>query len=173
VIKSLLSALCGLMLLGACAKHNIEHQSFVPVDTFSGRLLVMATTKRFQVDIDWQGDEQKGALRLTHASSGRIVDVLWEHETMFWRDNKHVGWRPLTEKELEEKGVLLPPWVLARIFMNDMPSSMETKDKLAWKGSWIYKETTLDLSIRWASDRKRVELKDLKHGKKLVVIINE
>ena len=173
MIKPLLSALCGLLLLSACVKHTEEGQICTPIEPFSGRLLVMSTTKRFQVDIDWKGVEQKGELRLTHVSSGRIVDVLWEHESMFWHDNENADWSPLTEVELNDMGVILPPWILAKIFLGEMPNTMSTKNQLTWKGSWVHKKTNVELTVRWASDRKRVELVDIKHGRKVVVIINE
>jgi len=171
-MKLLVSALCGLVLLSACVKHATVEQSLSPIEKFSGRLLVVSTAKRFQVEIDWLGQVQKGELRLTHAASGRIVDVTWEHESMLWRDNEHMGWSPLSENELSDMGVILPPWMLAKIFLGEMPSTMITKDQRTWRGTWLYNKSKLDLSIRWASDRKRVELTDLKHGKKAVVIIN-
>ena len=173
MIKTILVALLGLLMLGACAKHVIEDRGSVPIEAFSGRLLVMATAKRFQVDIDWQGKEDNGSLRLTHASSGRIVDVIWENRSMLWRDNLNHNWQPLTEQALSEMGVILPPWVLAKVFLGDLPNSMKTKDNFTWKGNWFYGGNKLDLKIRWSSDRKRVELVDMKHAKKAVVIIDE
>lgn len=125
---------------------------------------------RFQVEMDWQANEEKGELRLTHALSGRVVHVIWQGEKMFWRDNEQIlAWQPLSTAALREMGVILPPWTLAKVFLGDYPQTMHTKDGRLWKGRW----DTVELEIRWASEQQRVVLVDFKHGKRAVVIFDE
>lgn len=165
-----LALVCYLVaVLGACAKHETNTAGFVAKHEFSGRLLVMSPKHRFQMEMDWSADENKGSLRLTHGLSGRIVHVLWENEKMLWRDNGSPSyWKPLSEQSLLEMGIILPPWTLARIFLGDMPSSMKTADSRTWKGQW----GEVDLRVRWTNKQQRVELTDIKHGRRAVVVFD-
>jgi hypothetical protein len=166
---NLLCVVLLLLTLAACAKHDAGQLSFLPITTFSGRLLVIDQKHRFQVEIDWQAEEKQGKLRLTHALSGRVVHVTWQDEKMFWHDNaQNISWEPLSRQALLDMGVILPPWVLAKVFLGDYPSTMHSKDNRLWKGRWGSNE----LKIKWASEQQRVELVDFKQGKRAVVIFN-
>ncbi|MCF6207951.1 MAG: hypothetical protein L3J61_00995 [Ghiorsea sp.] len=157
-------------LVAGCVKHVDMPQDFTPISTFSGRLLVVSPGKRFQVEVDWQGSAEKGQLRLTHGLSGRIVDVAWQGQQMRWRDHSQSQqWYDLSEKELLDMGVLLPPWTLAKVFAGDMPKAMHTKDNRTWQGVW----DGVSLKVKWASRQQRVEITDMKHGRRAVVIFNE
>ncbi len=158
------------LLLSGCVKHEVAESGFKPRSEFSGRLLLMSKAQRFQTEIDWKSAAEQGALRLTHAASGRIVDVQWQHKKMLWRDNaEQTAWQQLSEEGLLQMGMILPPWTLSRIFLGQMPVTMRTTDLRSWKGSW----GAFDLSVRWASEQQRVELVDIKNARRAVVIFNE
>jgi len=155
--------------LSFCVKHEAKTE-FKPKQDFSGRLLVLSQKHRFQLDMDWAGNATQGKVRLTHGLSGRIVDVRWLNQTMTWRDNQQVlSWQTLTEDDLLEMGVIFPPWVMAKIFMGDLPDTMHTKNQRTWKGQIAKHE----LQIVWADTQQKVELVDLKRGKKAVVMFDE
>ncbi len=157
-----------ILFVASCVKH--ESSSFEPMTTFSGRLLVMDPKHRFQVELDWMANEKQGNLRITHALSGRVVFVQWKNKVMFWRDNDRTTvWTALSEQELVDMGVILPPWILARIFLGQYPESMQTKDKQLWQGSW----NGIRLQIKWSNAYKRVDITDFEQGKRAVVIIHE
>jgi|GEM_PF-6614539 len=163
--------LLGLMFfsLSFCVKHEMVAK-FEPKQDFSGRLLVMDQKHRFQLDMDWAGDAKQGNVRLTHGLSGRIVDVRWMNETMRWRDNQQsLSWQMLTVDELLDMGVIFPPWVMAKIFAGDLPATMMSKDQRTWQGKLAEHE----LKIIWASAQQKVELVDLKRGKKAGVMFDE
>ena len=165
-----LSLLLLTLLFSACVKHEQRQSDFKPVTNFSGRLLVMDQNHRFQVEVDWQGNEESGILRLTHAMSGRVIYVSWREQTMLWHDNdKTKVWQPLSEQALLDMGIILPPWVLVKVFAGEYPNTMHTKDHRLWKGVWGDRE----LTIKWASQQQRLELVDFKHGKRAVIIFNE
>ncbi|PCI02041.1 MAG: hypothetical protein COB79_03075 [Zetaproteobacteria bacterium] len=158
-----------VLLTVSCVKHEAA-PTFEPITTFSGRLLVMDTKHRFQVELDWMANEKQGNLRITHALSGRVVFVQWKNKVMFWRDNdKTVAWESLSKQELKDMGVILPPWTLARIFLGQYPKTMQTKDEQLWKGTW----DDARLQIKWSDTFRRVEITDFKQGKRAIVIIHE
>ena len=158
-----------IALLASCVKHETT-PSFEPANAFSGRLLVMDTKQRFQVELDWMANEKQGNLRITHALSGRVVFVQWKNKVMFWRDNDAtVVWTPLSDQALKDMGVILPPWILAHIFLGKYPDSMQSKDEKMWKGTW----GDAHLQIKWSNAYKRVEITDYKRGKRAIVIMHE
>ncbi len=164
-----LAGLFLLVWLASCVKHEPLNTAYTPITTFSGRLLVMAPKHRFQVEIDWQANEEKGQLRLTHALSGRVVFVRWQGHRMFWLDNhEQLSWQPLSAQALKDMGIILPPWQLAKIFLGQMPDSMHSKDKRKWEGAWL----GTPMQIKWSSNYKRLELIDYKHGQRAVVMID-
>jgi len=159
-----------VLMATGCVKHSNTQQDFEPITTFSGRLLVVSPEKRFQVDVDWQGTSEKGQLRLTHGLSGRVVDVAWLGQRMRWRDSSQTQqWHELSEKGLLDMGVLLPPWILAKVFARKMPPSMKAKGNNVWQGVW----GVVPLKIKWIGGQRRVEMTDMKHGRRAVVIFNE
>jgi len=159
-----------VLMFASCVKHDATTEVFEPISTFSGRLLVLDPKHRFQVELDWQSNEDKGTLRLTHALSGRMVFLQWQDKRMFWHDNNStLNWSSMSEEKLKDMGVILPPWTLAKVFMGQYPSSMKTKDHQLWKGTWGDNA----LQIKWSNHYHRVELTDFNRGQKAIVIINE
>jgi len=169
VIKSVF--LCVLVLCGACVKHDVPIAELKPIAEFTGRLLVINQAHRYQMEIDWQADDKQGKLRLTHALTGQVVDVAWQEKTMLWRNSAtHTTWQPLSVKQLKRYGIIFPPWVLRRIFLGEMPDTMKTKDGRLWQGMW---SDDIHLMVRWSATQQRVEMVDMKHGRKAVVIFDE
>ncbi|MDX8384474.1 MAG: hypothetical protein R8M45_10360, partial [Ghiorsea sp.] len=112
-MRANIGCLLMLLLLGGCASQFSGQQEavFEPFTSFSGRLLVMNPKHRLQFEVDWQGDEQQGDLRITHAVSGRIIYVKWQDEAMLMLDaQQSLVWHALSEVELLDIGVMLPPW---------------------------------------------------------------
>ncbi|MDQ7005018.1 MAG: hypothetical protein Q9N67_08950 [Ghiorsea sp.] len=165
-----LALLLVVALLASCVRHVEMVAAYKPITSFSGRLLVFDQKHRFQVELDWLANEEKGMLRLTHALSGRVVFVRWQGQDMYWRDNdKMLNWQGMSVAQLHDMGVLLPPWTLAHIFLGKYPDTMQSKDERMWKGTWDgYK-----LQVKWGSDYKRVEITDFKRGRKAIVIIHD
>jgi len=171
VIRIKNAFLCVLVLFGGCVKHDVVVAELRPIAEFSGRLLVINQAHRYQLEIDWRADEKQGQLRLTHGLTGQVVDVSWQEETMLWRNSTtHTAWQPLSAEELKRYGIIFPPWILRRIFLGEMPDTMKTKDGRLWKGMW---DEETHLTVRWSATQQRVEMIDMKHGRKAVVIFNE
>ncbi len=158
------------VLLAACVKNTEVLPAYEPITSFSGRLLVFDQKHRFQLELDWLANEDKGMLRLTHALSGHVVFVRWQGEDMYWRDNaKVLNWQGMSVSQLHEMGVLLPPWTLAKIFLGQYPRTMYSRDKLLWRGEW----DGYPLQVKWVEGYKRVEIVDFKRGRKAVVLIHD
>lgn len=161
--------LFGVLLLGLvnCAKHEVMQAQLKPIHSFSGRILVMDISHRFQLELDWNGDEKQGELKLTHGLSGRIVNVQWLGQNILWHDNESaLAWQPLSAEALSDMGVILPPWALARIFLADLPVSMHSKDGSTWQGLMDGQA----LKIVWGDQQQRVSISDTRKGRKVVVI---
>jgi len=139
-----------------------------PFTAFSGRLLVMQPSKRWQVAIDWRANvASKGHLRLSHAMSATVVDFRWDHERMEVRDNKFPYWRPIQQQELMNQGIIIPPSQLASIVLNQMPPSFHAKKP----GVWESRASGSIIRIRWQREAKILSITDLKHGRSAKLII--
>jgi len=164
--------LLGLFLLcssTSCVKHDSTKQPFQAIASFSGRLLVMNQAHRFQLEIDWLGNHEQGSLRLTHGSTGRIIDVTWRDQTMLWRNRQQtLIFQPLSPQAMWEMGIVLPPWQLAHVFAGKYPASMHSKDQRTWQGSW----DKSNLKVVWATNQKRVSIMDMQQGRQVIIIFN-
>ncbi|HKI60219.1 MAG TPA: lipoprotein insertase outer membrane protein LolB [Mariprofundaceae bacterium] len=159
------------LLSGGCAttKTHEPVTSIGPFNTFTGRLIVIEPTRRWQVIVDWNGVPDKGVVRLTHAASNRIVQVAWDHENMQIRDNadRSHQWKSVSKQTLSENGIILPPQQLARILSDDMPGDLIEKRPGEWEG----RIDASFLRIKWSEKQQRLELTDMTHGRTAILII--
>ncbi len=161
-----------LLLTAGCttiSKPLVPAISIGPFNEFSGRLIVIEPTRRWQVLVDWDGTPEKGVVRLTHAASNRIVKVAWNGETMQILDNadRSHHWKVVNKQMLFDQGIILPPTQLARILSGYMPEGMTEKRVGEWEGR-------LDdsfLRIKWIENQQRLTLTDMTHGRTAILII--
>lgn len=165
-------ALMLTLLVAGCVttKRDISPASIGPFTTFSGRLIVIEPTRRWQVIVDWNGTPEKGDVRLTHAASNRIVLVKWDDEKTLILDNSDQSrsWRSISGEALAEKGIILPPRQLARILSGEMPAELIEKQHGEWEG----RIDNSFLRIKWFDEKQRLELIDVTHGRTATLIIN-
>ena len=143
-------------------------QAIGPFPAFKGRLLVMEPNRRWQVSIDWQASTaEAGRLRLTHAASGTVVELIWQHHLMQLRDSSRPEFRPVTQTDLQAHGIVIPPWTLAAILLNSMPPVFHAVSPSQW-------EAHIDgalIRIRWRPANRRLVLTDVTHGRQATLII--
>jgi len=174
--KSLCFAL--LAILGACSwnipveptatVHKAASQHIGPFPSFSGRLIVINPSRRWQVEIDWQSYEpETGKLRLNHAFSSTIVDFRWSNSNMEVRDNTTPYWRDIEPEELAEYGIVLPPSQLASILLGKMPSHFHQKKSNMWES----KQTGSLIRLHWQADLQKLTISDIQHGRIAKLII--
>ena len=85
--------------------------------------------------VNWQAhDRHQGWLRLTHAATGRVVELKWQHEQMLVRDDSHPDWQEISREQLAEEGIVIPPEELATILLGTMPSHFRRKNGAIWEG---------------------------------------
>jgi len=142
--------------------------SIGPYPAFSGRLIVIETTRRWQTTLNWKAESpEQGWLRLTHAASGTVVEFRWLHETMQVRDNKNTTWKQINQHQLSQQGIVLPPQQLASVLLGKIPNHFKQKKPFHWEslasGSLI--------KLEWNSDRHRLMISDIKHGRRATLII--
>jgi len=143
--------------------------SIGPFNTFTGRLIVIEPTRRWQVLVNWDGTPDNGIVRLTHAATNRIVQVAWDHEAMQIRDNadRSHQWKSVSKQTLYENGIILPPQQLAQILSGQMPDGIVEKRGGEWEGR-------IDgsfLRIKWLDEQRRLELIDMTHGRTAILMI--
>lgn len=170
--KSLrLGILAWLCLLSACATLGPERsQPIGPYPEFSGRLLVIEPHRRWQVSIHWLAHEpESGWIRLVHALSHTVVELQWRGRQIFLRDSRTPIWRLVSKAQLEAEGIFLPPWTLAGILLGRMPGEFRAT------GFNVYHAEIAGASIRlrWQPDKLRLELADLTHDRKAILMIND
>jgi len=163
-------ALISLLLAGCVTSRQLQEQSTIgPFTQFSGRLIIIDSAHRWQVLIDWNGTPESGSARLTHGASNRIVNIQWRQDRIRLQDNLDPArqWRNVSADELQKQGIILPPAAIARILSGDMPASLSSKHQNEWEGA--IGDTSV--RIRWFPDSKRLELTDVSHGRKAILII--
>jgi len=164
-----------MLVVSGCASTS-SHQadasvtpvSIGPYPSFSGRLIVIEPTKRWQVLLKWQaGNPGHGWLRITHAATGTVVELRWQGSTMQIRDNQQPSWRQIEPEALSEHGIIIPPHELAAILLGKMPAHFKQKSEQIWES---LKSGHL-IRLRWQQDKKRLTITDMKHGRKAVLNI--
>jgi len=158
-------------LMSACATTGQHAAEAVisPYTTFSGRLIVIEPARRWQVIVDWNGTPEQGVVRLTHAASNRIVKLSWHHDTTLMLDNRNPDkeWTSITDREMADNGIILPPQKLALILAGKLPETLTRKGSDEWEG----KINGIFLRLKWLDEKHRLELLDITHGRKAILII--
>jgi hypothetical protein len=159
------------LLMSACAtieRHEII-SSIGPYQNFTGRLIVIEPSRRWQAIIHWDGQPDRGQVRLIHAASNRIVLVSWENKQMRMTDNQSPveGGKLIDNRQLRSMGIILPPQQLAMILNGRIPHSLKEQKPNLWRGKI---DGTLVL-LKWIDTRKRLEITDITHGRKAILII--
>ncbi len=161
-----------MILVSGCAtiKPHETSSSIGPYQSFTGRLIVIEPNRRWQVVIHWNGQPERGEVRLTHAASNRIVLLSWEGESMRMTDNQSPisGWRHIDSDMLRKMGIILPPQQLAMIFSGRIPSTLKEQGPNLWRGV-IDKS---QIRLKWIDQRKRLEITDITHGREAILMIN-
>ncbi|MDQ6975289.1 MAG: hypothetical protein Q9M22_01855 [Mariprofundaceae bacterium] len=161
-------------MLTACASSPYKTDNTVPnigpYHDFSARLLVMEPKHRWQVMLRWVGDEQSGYARLTHGASGRVLQIRWQGKNTALLDNQQLPayWRPISQKELAKRGLIVSPSILAAILHNHIPVELRYKHDGKWKGYGSWRGITMF----WQPDRHSLSLSDISKGREVRIIID-
>jgi len=141
-----------------------------PYRNFSGRLIVIEPTRRWQVMLKWQAETAaQGRVRLTHAASNRVAELQWQHENIQMRDNEHPDWQIIGRQKLAEMGIVMPPQQLASILLGNMPAHFQRKNDNTWES----RQTGDLIRLHWQADRRKLSLTDIRHGRQATLIIEE
>ncbi len=160
-----------LLLISGCSKQlNISEQKEIigPYPAFHGRLIVIQPNRRWQVSIHWQAaTPERGQLRLTHAATSTIIELRWRPQQIDVRDNQHRDWRRITQQQLRDYGIVLPPQQLAAILLGYPPKGFQKTKHAVWErhlhGSLI--------RLQWYHDKQRLIISDMLHGQRVTLII--
>jgi len=147
---------------------SVTPASIGPYPSFSGRLIVIEPTKRWQVSLKWQASKpEQGWLRITHAATGTVVELRWHGKAMQIRDNQQPAWRPIELEKLSEHGIIIPPHELAAILLGRMPAHFRQKSGQIWES----RDSGYLVRLRWQKELRKLTITDMKHGRKAVLKI--
>jgi len=145
-----------------------DRLSIGPYSSFSGRLIVFDSERRWQVSLDWQAARpDTGKLRLSHALTGTVVDFRWTKDGMQVRDNKAPYWRPIQQQELAKHGIVIPPSQLASILLNQTPSHFQRIKHDTWQST----ESGSPIQLRWQEKLHSLTIIDIQHHRTARLII--
>ncbi len=135
------------------------------VEDIHGRLLVMTAARRIQLWMQWHATMDAGTVRLTHAASGRVLDVRWQaNKQSKWiemRDNQgHTQWTRISMQAWRKMGVVLAPWTLAALLHHQPPKFLEAQDAEHWQGRVQQRL----IRIHWQRDAGIVTMRDMSAG---------
>jgi len=160
------------LLFSGCAK-KIDPQSrpaisIGPYSEFTGRLIVIETSRRWQTALDWKAESpEQGRLRLTHAATGTVVEFRWHNNFMEVRDNKNRYWKSINQSQLSQQGIVLPPQQLAAILLGNMPEHFTQKKTTEWES----RASGSLIRLQWNPDTYRLTISDIQHGRRATLII--
>jgi len=169
--KSLAKIVILAAFLAACAKVPAEtgKQSYTE---FTARLLVTEPSRRWQVLVDWRSqDEDRGWLRLTHALSGRIVELRWQQEKMWLRNNWSTAgkWREITLNQLASYGIPIFPGDVARFLKGGAPDDFARRSENLWVGKRLHNT----VRVTWNRDKHILKIADIRNGRIATLMIDE
>jgi len=168
--RCVLSCLAALLLFTACATlpETAETPGIGPYHTVHARLLVIEPTRRWQVMLDWQAESSaNGQARLVHAASNNVIELRWQQDDIELRDNHSGQWRKVGIDQLAEQGIVVSPYILSHFLAGRVPPGFRSKEANHWESN---KGGNL-VRVIWNAASKRLELSDIKHGRRATLII--
>jgi len=160
-----------ILLLTACASLTADQSSTIgPYHGITARIMVMEPKHVWQAMLDWQsGQSGKGKIRIVHAASGRIIEIFWQHNKMWLRDNQAESpkWRLIGREELVAHGIIISPQELSEFLGGRIPSGFQPKGP----NRWIINRNNSHTRVKWNAQKKRLIFSDISHGRKATLII--
>ena len=166
-----LIVIVAVALLSGCAKQGSVTDSpaiIGPYTNFSGRLIVMEPTRRWQVIMQWHADKpDRGNVRLSHAATGTVVEFRWAGRQMQVRDSNAWLWKEINAEQLGSHGIVIPPQQLAAILLGNIPSHFTEKKTDLWESI----NNDHAIRLQWFADARKLVMTDIKHGRQAILII--
>lgn len=158
----------GMMLLAmaGCARPPMDIQK-TALTEIHGRLLVIEPARRWQAMLDWHAPSPShGWLRISHAASGRVIELRWEKTRLWLRDNQAIAtnWRSINADELAGHGITLLPNEMAAFFAGQPPADFSHVKP----GQWLAVRGKSHIRVQW--NGKRMTITDIRHGRQAIVI---
>jgi len=173
-MRKLLAIAISLFMVTACSTlqpaSSIQKSSqYKPWHSFNGQLSILEATHRWQVLIHWQADLESGSTRLTHAATGRIIELQWRGKHIQMRDNQTriTTWQAIKADTLMQYGIVLPPQTIAMILHHQIPSALKFQKNNTWQGQ-LHGST---IRLRWQNDRHKLTMTDITHGRTAILRI--
>lgn len=159
-----------MFLLASCAKTPSKMKSPALAE-FTGRLIVIEPTRRWQVLISWHSlGKNEGWLRLNHAATGRIIELRWRNKMMWLRDNQaaRANWQGITLEDLRSYGISLFPNDITLFLAGQTPPDFIAAGEGMWRG--IRMDHTLH--VKWIQSKRHLRITDVSMGKIAILMID-
>jgi len=165
--------MAAVLILAGCASNHratsvAEQASIGPYPAFTGRLIVMEPTKRWQVLLTWRASTpDRGWLRITHAATNTVIEMRWRGDTMELRDNRQPAWQPVGRAKLAEHGIVIAPRELATFLLGQVPAQFHNISTNRWES----RRDGAPIRLQWMPQSRKLTMSDLKHGRRAILII--
>jgi len=119
---------------------------------------------------DWHAaSPDQGHMRLTHASTHRIVELRWEKANLWLLDNQATtpDWRAIGAGELARHGISLLPSELSAFFSGRVPAGFVQIKTNQWQS----KRNDSTIRVKWMGHR--LNITDIKNGRQAIFIIHD
>lgn len=172
-MRKILPIAISLFLVTACstlqpASPIQKINEYKPWHSFNGQLSILEATHRWQVLIHWQANLESGKTRLTHAATGRIIELQWQGKRIQIRDNQtSATWQVIKADALMQYGIVIPPQTIAMILHHQIPASLKFKENNTWQGQ-LHGNT---IRLRWQNDHHKLTMTDISHGRTAILRI--
>jgi len=151
--------LCCLLSLAACAGPPPFAPAVAPL-YFKTHMIVIEPEQRWQATVDWRAsDADDGLARLAHIATGRIVELRWQAERTWLRDNQaeSTSWRRIQAKQLMLHGISALPSDIMLFLDGKTPPGFVREQADKWRGKRFGRQ----LSISWDAGKRRLSLHDV------------
>jgi len=176
--KLLASLIVLLPLLAACATLPEKNllQAAVGIghfEAFSGRLIVIEPSRRWQVTLQWQAKQAStGWARLTHAASNTVIELRWQGDAIQLRGNGRASWQSVSREALSKQGIVLTPQQLATLLLGGVPTHFQAaKTNQSNRLVWENRGFKPFIRVQWQAEQQRLTMTDITHGRRAILII--
>jgi hypothetical protein len=159
-----------MFMLAGCAKAPSKMKLPALVE-FTGRLIVIEPARRWQVLVTWHSlGKNEGWLRLSHAATGRIIELRWRSKMMWLRDNQAElpDWQMITLQDLRSYGISLFPNDIALFLAGETPPDFNAAGENMWRG----KRMDHTLHVKWVQSKRQLRITDVTMGKIFILMID-
>jgi len=172
VVGRFKTSLVGLILLTGCAgtQPPLAITTIGPYPHPHGRIILLGKHRAQLLFSCQQISDADGKCQFTHAASGRIMELHWQHQQIWQRTNiaNQQQWQPVTLKTLYQLGLVIHPRTMIQLLNGTIPSWLHHEASNRWQGR--YRNSRIQM--QWFPELKRLDITNLSKGAQVRLLLN-